>query len=356
MTRSRLMLIVGSVAALILLLCLRTVMYTVDERELAVILEFGKPVASRTQPGLYFKMPLIQEVIRLPKTLQLWSSAGDPLGDMPTADGKKVEVNAWAVWRISDPERFVKVMRSVENAQSRVTQFVRGAVRDTVTAHDLAEVVRSSDRKMEFTFHVAEMVLPVRPEAGAEPGKKLPPDAGRNDPNRPIRMGRRKIVEKIKNDVQRQMKAKTKGGEGDRGIELVDVGISDIDFVPEVRKTAFTKQIAVMATIAADNTSQGQKIKQEILNRTNAEVQKLEGEGVGQAARLKGDVDAEVIESYAKAIEETGDFYNFLRTLEAYSAVMEGDTRLILTTDSALFRLLKEGPAPAESQPTASKE
>ena len=68
MTRTQIVSLGVLSATLALAICLRTVVYTVDEREMAVILEFGKPVASRTEPGLYFKMPLIQEVVRLPKT------------------------------------------------------------------------------------------------------------------------------------------------------------------------------------------------------------------------------------------------------------------------------------------------
>ena len=82
-----------------------SVLYTVSERELAVLLQFGQPVATRTKPGLFFKLPLVQEVMRLPKTLQVWhgTSHDEKLVDVPTADGKKVEVTVWAVWKITDP-------------------------------------------------------------------------------------------------------------------------------------------------------------------------------------------------------------------------------------------------------------
>ena len=97
-----------------------SVFYTVNERELAVLLQFGQPVASRTKPGLYFKLPLIQEVMRLPKTLQVWhgTSQDEKLVDVPTADGKKVEVTVWAVWRITDPAQFVRTL--AHRAERRV--------------------------------------------------------------------------------------------------------------------------------------------------------------------------------------------------------------------------------------------
>ena len=119
-----------------------------------MLLQFGEPVASRTEPGLYFKLPLIQEVMRLPKTLQVWhgTSQDEKLVDVPTADGKKVEVTVWAVWRITDPAQFVRTLRTVPNAESRVKEFVRSTARDTITTHNLAEIVRSTNRKMTYTL------------------------------------------------------------------------------------------------------------------------------------------------------------------------------------------------------------
>ncbi len=77
------------------------------------------------------------------------------------------------------------------------------------------------------------------------------------------------------------------------------------------------------------------------------------GEGKQAANVLRGKADAEIIDSYAKAIRETGDFYNFIRTLEAYKEALKGETRLILTTDSSLFRLIKNlEPLKPESKPS----
>jgi membrane protease subunit HflC len=97
-----------------------------------------------------------------------------------------------------------------------------------------------------------------------------------------------------------------------------------------------------MESIAAGYENEGQQRKQEVLNLTNAEVEKILGEGEEQSKLLKGQVDAEIISRYAEAIEQTGDFYNFIKTLEVYEAALKGNTRLILTTDSPIFKLLKE--------------
>jgi len=343
----------------------RTVCYTVSERELAVLLQFGQPVATRTQPGLYFKLPLIQEVLRLPKTLQVWHGThqSEKLVDVPTADGKKVEVTVWAAWRITDPAQFVRTLRTVPNAESRVKEFVRSTARDTITTHNLAEIVRSTNRKMTYTLGLPpEMIAAAAAAAAAPPEKKatakdleqaipdfvVPPEAKES-----IMLGRLKIMDQIKQDAQHAL-AQDGNKEGEnrgRGIELVDVGLSRIEFVPEVRDAAFGRAVSLMEAIAMKTISEGEQRKKEIINKSQAEVQKIEGEGKQEANILKGKADADIIDSYAKAIRESGDFYTFVRTLEAYREAFKSDnSRLILTTESSLLRMIKKLEPAVESK------
>jgi membrane protease subunit HflC len=341
----------------------QSVLYTVTERELAVLLQFGEPVATRTQPGLYFKLPFIQEVMRLPKTLQIWHgvSETEKLVDVPTADGKKVEVTVWALWRITDPAQFVRTLRSVRNAESRVKEFVRSTARDTITTHNLAEIVRSSNRQMTYTLGLPpEMVTKGGASAkkGADSAQDqavldliVPPEAKES-----VTIGRLKIMDQIKDDAQHALAEDgQKQGSGQmrgRGIELVDIGFSRIEFVLQVREAAFDRAVSLMEAIAAKTIAEGEQRKKEIVNKAHAEAEKIEGQGKQEANILTGRVDAEIIDAYAKAIRETGEFYNFTRTLEVYKEALKGETRLVLTTDSELLRLIKTAGA---FKPTDSK-
>ncbi len=326
---------------------IRTTAYVVDARELAVILQFGKPVKSIDQPGLYFKVPFVQKVRRFPRTLQLWTS-DEEIVDLPTADGKKVEVMAWAVWRIKDPLKFIQALRTVENGQLAVKDRVRAAIRDEITRHDLAEVVRSSGRELSYTF---QFVLPdigdfSRPQA---PENATPAQPGANQT---IQLGREKIIEDIKLSVRSRLEG-TEEGEIDRGVELVDVDISNIGFVPTVREAAFERLKAFMDSIASGYTSAGEQRKLEIINRTRAEVEEILGNGERQSNIIRGRADARIIDDYALAITETGDLYTFLKQLEVYEKSLGDGTRLILTTDSELFQLLnKIQPASRSPQTT----
>lgn len=341
---SRTWLIVLAVVIVLAYPVLSTVLYTVNERELAVVLQFGEPVASRTKAGLYAKLPLVQDVVRLPRTLQLWHGVGDDqkLVDVPSADGKKIEATVWAIWRITDPVVFVQTLRTLANGQNRVKDFVRGATRDAITRHNLAEVVRSSDRELTYSFLLE--AFKDQTDGTAAPVVVELPEQMAVDAVERVTKGRQTIIDEIRSDAQRRLASDgTAAGTAQtgRGVELVDVGISRIEFVQQVRDAAFNRQIAFMESIASKYTAEGELRKQEILNRTLAEVQKIQGEGVQEANVLRGNVDAEIIDLYAKAMSEAGDFFRFVRTLELYSTSLGGDTRLILSTDNDLLRLLK---------------
>ncbi len=351
----------------------RSMMFTVNEREQAVVLQFGDPVRECKEPGLYFKAPFIQEVRRLPKTLQFWNgSETEVLVDLPTADGKKIEVTPWAVWRITDPKRFVQVLRSVENAELRVSTFVRSAIRDEITDNTLVEAVRTTARPLPPMFREQELEeLPdseASPQTGSDdvqPANREEEEIGEERTGElssivqrggqdKIEVGREEIVRLIKEAVQEALAKPEEGEEiGERGIELVDVGIAKIDFVDTVRDAAFQRLIAFMESIAQKNEAEGEQAKKEILNQTDADVQKIEGEGKGDANQIRGKVDAKIIQMYAEAIKETGEFYNFIRTLEAYKEAMGTNTRLVLTTDSEMFKLLKQVPP---APPPVSRE
>ena len=317
-------------------------MFTINEREMGLVLQFGKPVKSIDEPGLYFKIPFVQEVRRVPRTLQFWASSdNDVLVDLPTADGKKIEVTLWAIWKITDPEKFVKVMQTVDRAEGQIRTRVRAGMRDVITKYDLDEVVRSTNRELPTGFGFAGL------DGSADAQKKLdetvPLLAGEAVGS--IQKGREQIMEEVRAVLQQRLTGAAEAESDefvDRGIELVDAGISNIGYVKSVREKSFAQLNAGMDSIAATYEKEGEEEKQKVVNETKAEVQKIVGQGEEQSKRIRGEVEAEIIKAYADALKETGEFYTFLKTLEVYESAMSSNTQLILTTDSDLFRMLKE--------------
>ena len=308
-------------------------LYSVDEREVAVVVEFGEPIVGRTEPGLYFKTPFIQEVRRLPSTLQFYRTGpGDKLEDLPTADGLKIDVSAFAVWKITEPLGFVKNLRTVGAAEERIVRArVKSEIRDVVTSVDLAEVVRSSNRELAYTFGGQATTKAPGEPAGEEGTAALGEVTD-------ISQGREQIIALIRQRLKENL-AKEEGG--DLGVEIVDVGISNIEFVPAVREASFARFRTELESYAIAFRTAGERRKQEILNKTNAEVERIVGDGERQSKEIRGTVDARNIREFAAAITEVGEFYSFQKKLDLYRTALKGDTRLILTTDSDLLGMLK---------------
>jgi len=340
--RNPIVLLAVAIVGLVCLVVASGSMFTVNEREFAVVVEFGKPVRAIDEPGLNFKVPFVQVVRRLPKTKQFWANTrGDLLVDLPTKDGKKIEVSVWAVWRITDPQQFVTILQSPENAEKQVRQRVRAAIRDAITSYDLSEVVRSTDRELTYSFGLDQL-----PSMSDDLNGEEATGRSRVGERPQVEFGRLELLRHILTRVQQELLWSDDPTEGglNRGIEMVDVGVSSISFTESVRRAAFDRLKAFMDSIAAGHTNAGLELKQNILNQTKAEEERILGEGEEKSTRMRGEVEAEIIELYAKAIRETGDFYNFQRTLAVYEKVFDLDTRLILTTDSDLLRMLKEIP------------
>ena len=109
-----------------------------------------------------------------------------------------------------------------------------------------------------------------------------------------------------------------------------------------VRQKTFERWIAEREAISARNINEGTRLKAAIVNEAKAETARIEGEGQQKANELKGKNDAEVIKRYADAMQQAGEFFTFVRTLEAYEKSIGPDTQLILSTDSPFFELFKD--------------
>jgi len=275
-----------------------------------------------------------------------WGNDLETVPDLPTKDDKKIELIPWAVWRINDPTSFVQRLRTEEVAEQRVRQITRSAIRDVISQYDLAELVRSTDRPIptssDYKVAVAadspalEVALPVEDATKIE-----------------IQFGRPHLIAEIKATAQARLSQQAGSDAGGRGIELIDIGISQIDFVESVRIKTFDRWIAEREAISARNVNEGERLKQAIINEAKAEVERIEGEGQQKASETRGAADAKVITRYADAINTVGEFFTFVRTLEAYEKSLNKDSRLILTTDSGLLKLLKELPdQPVAPEPT----
>jgi membrane protease subunit HflC len=293
--------------------------FTVQETEQVVVTQFGAPVGQPvTQAGLHFKTPFIQDVNRIDKRILEWD--GDT-SEAPTKDKLYIEVDTYARWRISDSLLFYKRFRSENVAQSRLDDILDGETRNAIANYDLVEIVRTSNRKPQITEEIAD--------ASSELGKLDP-----------IQVGRVKISQEIQQAASKRLK--------DMGIELLDIRFKRINYNPTVQADIYRRMISERNQIADKYRAEGEGEAARIRGQMDRDLKQIRSEAYMKTQAIRGKADAEAADIYSKAYNQGPDaarFYAFQKTLETYEKTLGKDSTLILTTDSNLFSLLKNGPA-----------
>ena len=293
--------------------------YIVKEGEQIVLTEFGRPIGQPiVDAGLKIKTPFIQDVHRFEKRILEWD--GSP-NQIPTKDKKFIWLDTTARWRIKDALQFYQALGTEELAQSRLDDIIDSAARDLVTAQLLIEVVRNSNRVLDPNREILE----------DEEGQS-------DEPLEEIQIGREKITHLIREKAQEALPR--------FGIELVDVQIKRINYVEEVRQKVFDRMISERMRISEKYKSEGEGEAANIMGQKQKELERIQSEAYKEAEQLKGDADAQAIQIYAEAHGKDPEFFAFLQTLETYRKTSTASTKLILTTDSELYKYLKGSQPP----------
>ena len=286
--------------------------YVVDETEQVVITQFGKPIGdAKKEPGLKFKLPLIQQANYFPKNLLEWD--GDP-GQIPTLDKTFIWVDTFARWKITDPLKFFQTVNNVVGALGRLDDIIDSTVRNFISSYPLIETVRMTNRELD-TFEEGLGEVPEKSPLGK------------------ITTGRRKIAKGIMDQAQPKLEK--------FGIELVDVKIKRLNYVEEVQRSVYGRMIAERKQIAEKFRSEGRGEAQKILGDKERDLKQITSEAYRKAQEIKGKADAEVTKIYADAYGIDPEFYSFTRTLEIYNQSLDDKNSLILSTDSEFLKYMK---------------
>ena len=273
------------VLAVVVVLFLWFSLYTIDETEQAIILEFGKPMGETiSSPGLHFKLPW-QSVIKFENRILEYDVEPQAI---ITKDKKKLEVDNYARWRIANPLLFYRSVRTLNGALSRIDPIVYSELRVELGKHVLSDIVDSN---------------------------------------------RVKIMETVSNETQIKL--------AEYGIDIIDVRIKRADLSKENERAVFDRMRAERLRIAKQYRSEGEEKALEIRAETDKEKTIILANAYKESQILRGEGDAKAVEIYAKAFQSDPKFYEFIRTLEAYEKVVDKKSTLILSTDSDLFKLLK---------------
>jgi modulator of FtsH protease HflC len=311
--KSKGIIIIGIAVAL---LALFASAYTVDETEQVVVTQFGKEVGSpKMAPGLYFRIPFIQNTNYFPKNLQEWD--GDP-GQIPTLEKTYIWVDAFARWKIVDPVKFFQTVNNMVSAQGRLDDIIDPAVRNAVTSYRLIETVRQTSRELD-TF-----------EADVDGTNR---SEQKKRPRFNVTTGRERIEKGIVEQAQPKL--------APFGIELVDVKIKRVNYVEQVRKSVYGRMIAERKQIAEKFRSEGKGESRKILGEKERELKQITSEAYRKAQELKGKADAKATAIFASAFGLDPEFYSFTKTLETYSETLDKNSSIVLSTESEFLKYLK---------------
>jgi len=294
------------------LIVARGALYTVDETKQVVITQFGRPIGEPIKTaGLHVKVPFVQKANYFERRILEWD--GSP-NQIPTKDKRYIYVDTTARWKIVEPLKFLQSVGNETGAHARLDDIIDSSTRDSITNHILIEAVRNTNQLLERAEE-AEAVL-----GDAEALERI--EVGREELTRGILKQARELVPQY-------------------GIELIDVRIKRIDYVKEVRKKVYERMISERKRAAEKYRSEGQGKKAEIEGEMVKELNRIESEAYRQAEEIKGKADGEAIKIYAEAYSKDPEFYSFLKTLETYKETIDGNSTVILSTESDYFGYLK---------------
>ncbi|MGJ8697368.1 MAG: protease modulator HflC [Verrucomicrobiaceae bacterium] len=301
---------------IVVLMVLSGAIYTVREDQQVILTQFGKPVGEPiSEAGLHFKMPFVVKVNVIEKRVLAWDGVSSP---MPTRDKTYIEVDTFARWEISDPLAYFQKLRDERSALSRLDDILGSETRNAVAKHDLIEIVRSTKDR-------------VPTPTGLESEKEIEFE--------PITVGRRYIENGVFETAREKLET--------FGINLLDLRFKRINYNREVAPQIYQRMISERQQIAERFRSEGAGEAARIMGQMEREVKKIESEAYRDVQSILGAADSESTRIYAEAFggtPEREEFYKFVKTLEAYDDILDGNTTVILSTESDLFKMLKGAP------------
>lgn len=279
--------VVTSVFALLIIAIAN--IYIVRENEYKVVRQFGEVVKFEKKPGLYMTIPFIQSVSTLPSNQQIYDISEE---EMNTKDKKRIIIDNYAVWRITDPKALISNAGTLTNAEQRMEEFIYSTIRNEVGQLEYGEII--NDEK-----------------------------SSRGDLN-----GR--VTKKV-NDLLAQ---------DQYGVEVVDVRIRRTDLPKENEQAIYTRMISERQSTAQRYLSEGDASKRRIEAQTDKEVQELLSTANKEAALIIAAGEEEAGKIYNEAFSKDPEFYSMYRTLESYKRTIGEDTMIILPAESPYARML----------------
>lgn len=276
--------------------------YVVKENEYKVVRQFGEVIKYQDKPGLYVKIPFIQSVTTLPKNLMIHDMSEEEIN---TLDKKRIIIDNYAVWRVTDPKALITNARSLVNAEARMEEFIYSVLRTELGQINYDNII--------------------------------------NDENSERGSLSERITKKVNELLQTD----------NYGIEVVDVRIRRTDLPAENEESVYKRMISDRESIAQKYLSEGDAEKNRIVANTDRQVQEMISTAKKEAAMIIAEGEAEAARIYNEAFSKDPEFYQLYRTLETYKKTIGDDTVIIIPSDSPYAKLLA---GYIENEPILNKE
>jgi membrane protease subunit HflC len=305
------------IIALVLVFTAANSLYTVSEVQQVIITQFGKPVGDPVvNAGLKVKLPFVQEVNPIDKRILAWD--GQPF-DLPTKDKLYISVDIFARWRITDPLQYFLRLRDERSAQSRLDDILGSETRNAVARHELIEIIRTTKGRMPEQDDLLTAV-----EKELKMGSLVP-----------IQKGRILVEQEIFHAAAEKVKV--------FGIELLDIRFKRINYNESVRPKIYDRMISERRQIAERFLSEGNGEAARIRGKRERDLNKIQSEAYQKVEEIRGVADAQATQIYASAYnqnKQSVEFYEFTRTMDAYHAIIDKKTTIVLSTNSDMFKFM----------------
>ncbi len=289
---TKLSILLGAAALLVGLALLSP--FVVDETSYSVVTRLGRPIRTYTEPGLKFRVPLIDQVTTIDSRMLLTEP---PATEYLTLDKKNIIARSFVTWRVADPLRFLQTVVVRDTAEQRLAAVTGSELGSAFGAAPFDALVSTDPTHMRLDEIVAGVEQRVRATAARE-----------------------------------------------FGIELVALRLERLAFPQQNEASVYQRMRAERQRIAKQFRSEGEEQALKIRAEADRERSRLLSDANRTATEIRGRAEADAATIYADALGANPDFYKFVRTLEAYEKIIDKDTTLVMPADSPLMKSLLEGP------------
>lgn len=297
--------------------------YILYEGQQSVVTRFGKIVASESEAGLKFKMPVVDNVVIYPKKIISWDGAAQRI---PTKENQFIWVDTTARWRIADPAKYYETVNTVNNGLSRLNDVLDSSIRTIISENFLNEAVRNSNKINNIKIEEQSQTLDnVEDAEDAETLRNLTATQSRQET---IIIGRDGLSLKMFEQAKMFTDA--------FGIELIDIVVRQIRYSDDLTESVYQRMIKERNQIAEAYRSYGRGQLAQWQGKTENEEKVILSEAYSKSETIKGIADAKAAKIYAESYEVDPEFFDLWRTLESYRKTIPTLNK-VLSTDMQYF-------------------